>query len=85
MEYWAKNCWKPFIKEESLLVLDLHRAQNTDHVKNILIKECAITPIFVLAGCTSIVQPLDVYNAPFKKKMQHAGELGWVSQWKVYS
>ena len=30
MEWWAKNSWKPHVKEESLLVLDLHKAQKTD-------------------------------------------------------
>ena len=53
-------------------MLDLHKAQKTDHVKELL-KECHTTPIFVPAGCTSIVQPLDVsFNAPFKKKVESA-------------
>ena len=40
-----------------------------DVIKN----ECNITPIFVPAGGTSIIQPLDVsYNAPFKKKVEAA-------------
>ena len=29
MEYWAKNCWKPKVKDPMLLVLDLHKAQKT--------------------------------------------------------
>ena len=72
MEQWVKNCWKPCVKEESLLILDIHNAQKTDHIKDLL-KECDTTPIFVPAGCTSIIQPLDVcYNAPFKSRVEGA-------------
>ena len=46
------------------------RHKKTDCVKNLL-KECGTTPIFVPAGCTSIVQPLDI-NAPFKRKVESA-------------
>ena len=70
MEQWVKTSWKPFVDDEILLVLDMHKAQKTDRVKNLL-KECGTTPIFVPAGCTSIVQPLDVsINAPFKRKVE---------------
>ena len=73
MEYWLRNCWKTNVKEECLLVLDLHRAQKTDNINKIFSKECEITPVFVPAGCTGIIQPLDVaYNAPFKKKVENA-------------
>ena len=73
MEQWARYCWKPAVKEESLLILDLHRAQQTEHIKKVMREECSITPIFVPAGCTHIIQPLDVsLNAPFKKKVEDA-------------
>ena len=73
MEYWIRNCWSPVVKEESILVLDLHRAQKTDRIKDVLTRQCGITPVFVPAGCTSIVQPLDVsFNAPFKKRVENA-------------
>lgn len=72
MEYWLKYCWKPTVKEKTLLVLDLHRAQKTDHILDVM-QECDITPVFVPAGLTGTIQPLDVsYNAPFKKKVEDA-------------
>ena len=50
----------------------LHKAKKTDRIKQLL-GECHTTPVFVPAGCTSIVQPLDVsFNAPFKKKVECA-------------
>jgi hypothetical protein len=72
MDYWAKHCWKPTVKEPTLLALDLHRAQKTDHILDVM-QECDITPVFVPAGLTGTIQPLDVsYNAPFKKKVEDA-------------
>ena len=72
MEHWVRNCWKPCIKEDTLLVLDVHRAQKTDHIKGLL-SQCKITPVFVPPGCTSIVQPLDVsVNAPLKRRVETA-------------
>ena len=72
MGYWVKNCWKPNIKEEVLLVLDVHKAQKTGDITDAL-TQCGTTPLYVPPGCTSIIQPLDVpYNAPFKKKVESA-------------
>ena len=71
MERWVRTSWKPYVSGDTLLVLDLHRAQKTDRVKELL-KEYNTTPVFVPAGCTSIIQPLDVsFNAPFKKKVEN--------------
>jgi len=30
---WVINGWKPHILEESILILDIHKAQNTEKVK----------------------------------------------------
>ena len=71
MEYWAKYCWKPKVKEPMLLVLDLHKAQKTDHIQELLTEGCDTTPAFIPAGLTNILQPLDVsYNAPFKERVE---------------
>ena len=71
-EHWAKNCWKPMVREP-MLVLDLHRAQKTDRIQEVLAKDCDTTPVFVPAGLTNILQPLDVsFNAPFKEKVEAA-------------
>ena len=35
IEWWAKNCWKPKVKEDSLFVMDLHKAQKTYHIRNV--------------------------------------------------
>ena len=68
MEQWVKTFWKPFVNE----VLLVHKAQKTDRIKELL-KQCGTTPIFVPAGCTSIIQPLDVsFNTPFKKQVKSA-------------
>ena len=72
MQQWITNSWKPNVKEESLLVLDVHKAQKTENIK-LLLKQCSTVPIFVPAGCIGIVQPLNVcINAPFKKKVDTA-------------
>ena len=67
MSYWAHHCWKPHIEAPTLLILDEHKAQKTDQLIDIYRLECRTTPVLVPAGCTSLVQPLDVmFNAPFK-------------------
>lgn len=72
MEQWVKTSWKLFAKDDILLVLDLHRAQKTDRIKELL-NECGTTPVFVPTGCTSIFQPLDVsFNAPLKRRVESA-------------
>lgn len=70
MTFWVQHMWKPWISldnDPSLLVADVHRAQKTDKVLNML-KECKTTTALVPSGCTSLVQPLDVaLNAQFKQ------------------
>ena len=51
-----------------MLVLDVHQAQKTEEIQKYLRDECKTEPIFVPAGTTSMVQPVDViFNRPFKE------------------
>ena len=51
-----------------MLVLDVHRAQKTEEIQKYLRDECKTEPIFVPAGTTSMVQPVNViFNRPFKE------------------
>ena len=80
MKHWINVCWKPNVHEESMLVLDVHKAQMTESVQAVLTDKCDTLPVYVPGGCTPLVQPLDVViNAPLKKKieklsMQHVQE-----------
>jgi hypothetical protein len=54
-----------------LLALDLHKAQTTDAIQECLRKDCKTEPVFVPAGTTSLIQPVDVvFNAPFKAAVE---------------
>ena len=63
---WAQTIWKQKTFEPRLLILDVHTAQKTPAFLHALSLRNT-TPAFVPAGCTSLVQPLDVaLNKPFK-------------------
>ena len=34
MECWVKNRWKPIVNEESLPVIDIHKAQKTEQIQD---------------------------------------------------
>ena len=68
MMEWINQLWKPACSEEMMLVLDVHKAQKTDAVQSLLRDKCRTEPVFVPAGTTHLVQPVDVvFNAPFKQ------------------
>ena len=53
------------------LVLDVHWAQKTEEIQDILEAECNTTITYVPGGCTSLVQPVDVsFNKPFKSAVE---------------
>ncbi|CAG8552449.1 7972_t:CDS:1, partial [Acaulospora morrowiae] len=62
--------WKPWVSLDNtsnLLVADVHRAQKTNKVLDML-KECNTIIALVPPGCTSLIQPLDVaLNMQFKQ------------------
>ena len=55
---------------EMMLVLDVHKAQKTEQIKSLLRDTCKTEPVFVPAGTTGLIQPVDVvFNAPFKARI----------------
>ena len=70
MGRWIRDCWKPNALPDTLLIADIHRAQTTNAVKYLL-RECNTYLVLVPAGCTSLVQPIDVvFNNPFKNSIE---------------
>ena len=54
-----------------MLILDVHKAQKTEEVIECLRSNCNTEPVFVPAGTTSLVQPVDVvFNKPFKAAIE---------------
>ena len=55
---------------DTLLITDIHQAQTTNAIKDLL-RECNTDLVLVPAGCTSLVQPIDVvFNKPFKSSIE---------------
>ena len=70
MMSWIRQQWKPACSGEMVLVLDVHKAQKTEQIKSLLRDTCKTEPVFVPAGTTGLVQPVDVvFNAPFKARI----------------
>ena len=68
---WIHQQWKPACDGDILLALDVHKAQTTSTIQECLRKECKTEPVFVPAGTTSIVQPVDVvFKAPYKAAVE---------------
>jgi hypothetical protein len=67
--FWLETMLLPVLgdpRDATLLVMDLLKSHKTDEVKEWL-RDHNITPSLVPAGCTGLVQPLDVSaNRPFK-------------------
>ena len=81
MKAWIESEWENVFTNPptpsstgKILVLDMHRAQQTDDVKTLLRKH-KTTLVSIPAGCTSRIQPLDVtLNKPFKSAVRRQVE-----------
>ena len=72
MKEWIESEWgnvftnSPSSSTGKILVADMHRAQQTDEVIELLRQHKTIM-VSISAGCTNCIQPLDVcINKPFK-------------------
>lgn len=71
MGFWIRQCWKPVCSGPMHLVMDVHKAQKTDAIQDLLAKDCNTHCSYVPGGCTSLVQPVDVsFNKPFKAAIE---------------
>lgn len=87
MLFWINNMWKPLANQfkPTMLVADVHRAQNTETVKSKFLK-IGTTLALIPGGCTNELQPLDrVFHGPLKKKIEkitdkhvHANRKQWL-------
>ena len=72
MKDWVLTMWRrplaPEGRKPKLLIADVHKAQTTPEVLEMLKTTCLTDVVLVSPGCTSLVQPLDVsLNSEFKQ------------------
>ena len=72
--WWLRCLYRPDpvnnLERRRLLLVDHYRPHISEPSKKILTQECNSDLIMIPAGCTSLVQPMDVsVNRPFKVKM----------------
>ena len=82
--WWLWCLYRPDLvnnlERHRLLLVDHYRPHISEPSKKILTQECNSDLIMILAGCTSLVQPMDVsVKRPFKVKMQEKW-LAWFRQ-----
>ena len=74
--WWLNNVYGSNMAARRLLLVDNYKAHLTEESKTI-VKNCNSELVLIPAGCTSLVQPMDVsINRPFKQRMRDL----WV-QW----
>lgn len=81
--WWMENAWKTcrssiFDIRQKLLTLDMYKGQNTETIQNAW-KKYRTTPVIIPAGCTSLIQPLDVsVNKSFKQYVEESSQQYYV-------
>lgn len=72
--WWLRNVYQPEFETTGgrlLLVVDNFKPHLSKESQNIVVNECNSDVVFVPAGCTPLVQPMDVsINRPFKVRMR---------------
>ena len=89
MKFWVTSMWKrPFRKDErrkKILVADMHRAQTTEDVKQLLEKDCQTEIALVPPGVTWLIQPLDAsINAEFKAYVEELQNKHMLDNLRLY-
>ena len=47
MRFWVNKCWKPACTDSMLLVMDVHKAQKTEAIQDLLQTKCATDATYV--------------------------------------
>ena len=88
---WIENCLSPYLAEtkadlrlfnsqKALLILDVYAVHRTAEVKESLLQKNCI-PVYVPAGCTGELQPLDVsVNSAFKLSLTNSFQAWYAEQ-----
>lgn len=69
MRFWIKNCWKPSRSGAMHLVLDIHLAQKTEEIQDILKAECNTSVTFHQMVVPLLFNQLTC-NYPFKSGVE---------------
>eukprot|EP00731_Ephydatia_muelleri_P018609 Em0011g649a len=77
--WWLRHIYSCDKDNRRLLLVDNYRPHLTDDSQEIVTAECNSDLLFIPAGCTPLVQPMDVsVNRPFKQAMRD-NWLKWMS------
>ncbi|XP_051926997.1 pogo transposable element with ZNF domain isoform X1 [Hippocampus zosterae] len=65
LQVWTRQVWRPhvWLRGKSLLMADVHRGHTSDEFKGLL-RAASTDAIFIPAGCSCRLQPLDVCVKP---------------------
>ena len=68
--WWLNNLYD-YDEQRRLLIVDKYKSHTVEDNMRTVKRNCNSDLLFIPAGCTPLVQPMDVsVNRPFKNKMQ---------------